>query len=631
LEKPFGTGRRGGRLAILAAIILSSCQAQVPAPSRTPGPTTELSPNASSEPARQLDVTINRDPLNSSKATIGQSGGSLTLDLGSQTKATLSVPPFALLGPTEITMTAAAVRDWPDAPPDQAAVQLEPDGLELFVRATLTFEQPAIGPDGTHGEIGWSGQGRGLHAVLAAREGDAIQFDVDHFSGYGLTWNIGTADYWSSWGAVQAEGAAADINNDLAALLGLWRQQELVGLEHKSLDEVLGYFVDRWYDNVFEPAMRAGETTCEGGRMALTVLNTMSRLLQLAGLPPEQAYKEFLARRQPGQSMQFAFDTIPADYVTGLTERCDGEALEQCRATGDITLLLIYLRDRAKLVDLAGLAASDTGEGLVEACARYRLEADFIFSDDRILKDTAGGTPGQERRDHWEIKVRADLTWHQVPGQPPWVGTIEGTGTPTVTKLESRLRSRNTYSTDYGDVDLGWLPWCDINYQFGPWDPWRVELTSLAFRRERITHRYQLPMMEVPLMPSYAIVLRERTIEVEGPLRTVAFLSGRVLFDELKGTNGSYSCSSEEESFRGPDSAEQVIHVFQRSQPPFTSWERTAEGLGPQEVELSDATVEPFTAKRDWSVARVVETTDSGYTESNVKHEATITLTHSPG
>src|SRR4029450_4361432 len=195
-------------------------------------------------------------------------------------------------------------------------------------------------------------------------------------------WNIGTEEYWLSWRRVQAEAVQADIENTLAALLGWWRTREMFGLEHNQLRDIIGPFVDAWYDSIYEPPMRAGETTCEGGRMALIVLNSMLRLFGKAGVPPEKLYEDFVARRKPGESTQFAFDAMPPGYVTALSKRCDDEALEACRATGDIELLGIYLRDRTRLIALAGLDAADDGWRLLEACGRFKLEADFTPGED---------------------------------------------------------------------------------------------------------------------------------------------------------------------------------------------------------------------------------------------------------
>jgi hypothetical protein len=634
---PRSTGR-GRWAALSAALVLTACQAQAPSPSGPRGASaapaaTAEAPSASaipSEPsAQRLDVTIERDAARTTTATIDSKGGSFELDLGGGTTATLVVPKYALIEPTQITMTAATVEDWPDAPPDLAAVQLEPDGLELFIPATLTFQRPDLGPDGSLGQIAWSGEGRALHAALGTRDGGGISLDVEHFSGYGLTWNIGTEEYWLSWRRVQAEAVQADMENTLAALIGWWRTQEMLGGEHNQLRDIVGPFVDTWYDSIYEPAMRAGETTCQGGRMALMVLNSMLRLFGKAGVPPEKLYRDFLDRRKPGESIQYAFDAMPPDYVTALSKRCDDEALEHCRATGDIELLAIYLRDRTKLVDLAGLDAADNGERLMEACGSYRLEADFTPGEDTTIYFENTTTPFFEKRKQWNLRVKVDLRW--VPteiGAPPWAGILAGEAKPAVQNLEWHERQRHVVGSDTGSKDEGWYPWCTRSATFGEWHSWPIWVRKLDFRRDRITNRYVLPMMEVALSPSFGVVLRERTVEVEGPLRTTSFISARVIFGELPGARESINgCGPGQ----GRDEmAYEVFDTFVVSQPKETNWAMYEEGLGEQELMLKDSDEHPFRAHREWSEVQVKQLSPSGPVKAEVRFDATVTLTHTP-
>jgi hypothetical protein len=632
-----GTSRpRAVVCAALAIVLATSCQS--PAPSLTPdalAPPSDAadasgSPTAgaSIEPDRwdrtdtPVDVTITSDPAHSTTRSLGPEGGGLELVLPGGTVATLTIPPASLLEPTEISMTAAAIEGWAFAPRDRTAVQLQPDGLELFVPATLTFDQAAIGPDGSHGEIAWSGEGRSLRPVLAGRQGNVVSLQIEHFSGYGLVWNIESESYWTSWRKTAQLDAQADMEANLAAMLGIHQQKEKLGIDEEPLIQEIASFVDDWYDVVFEPLMRDGETNCEGGRAALSALLSMKRQLETIGFSVAEVYGNFLVRRKAGQSTRYAFDRIPDDYLEALVTRCDEEALSACRRTGDIELLMIYVKDRTRILILWGKVPEETQEGgeLIESCARYRVDATFEFGVDLQFYDDAGAfpdTPKQQIRSHWSVELTVKLQWKHLDGVEPWRGRIEGEAAPVVRNLEARQRFRKLVGTDNGTRDEGWERWCNSRYTFGPWPPWRLELKGLEFNRER-----RIRTIKVGLF-------HPRKITIEGPLETYSFKSAGLLFDTFEGTRETIkdSCGG-----GGRDeTAVDVLGYFLQAQPPDTGWRFTSEGfLSPYVVALRDPTSLPLTARREWQTARVIKRDAVGNIDGSVKWNATILLTHTP-
>jgi hypothetical protein len=142
----------------------------------------------------------------------------------------------------------------------------------------------------------------------------------------------------------------------------------------------------------------------------------------------------------------------------------------------------------------------------------------------------------------------------------------------------------------------------------------------------RLTRIVQLPRIPVPAI---GVPLPERTITIEGPMQTEAFQVAQIMFDKVRGANESYGCGGGAD---GRDTiGDQVFDTFVRSQPTDTNWQMWEQGLGAQQVKVSDAMESPFRARREWNAARVERSSSLGDIESRVKHEATITLTHTPG
>jgi hypothetical protein len=135
-------------------------------------------------------------------------------------------------------------------------------------------------------------------------------------------------------------------------------------------------------------------------------------------------------------------------------------------------------------------------------------------------------------------------------------------------------------------------------------------------------------MMEVKIAPSYNVVLRERTLEIEGPLRTTSFTSARVVFGVLPGVRETITgCGAGQ----GRDEeAYEVFDTFVVSQPAETKWAVVAEGLGEQELMLKDADEHPFRAHREWSEAKDRQLGGLGHNVASVRFDATVTLTHTP-
>ena len=167
-------------------------------------------------------------------AEIGPDGGEVSAVGGDGTVYRLEVPEGALVSETAITITpVSAIPDLPLTGGLLAAVELAPDGLQLWQPATLTIELPSAPDPADLAGFGWTGAGENVHLSLVQVEGSVLTLGVTHFSG---------------------AGAAIVAPENLAALLALppgsVEQQYLNQFGSVDIDDPLSLvaWLKAWYD-----------------------------------------------------------------------------------------------------------------------------------------------------------------------------------------------------------------------------------------------------------------------------------------------------------------------------------------------------------------------------------------------
>lgn len=130
---------------------------------------------------KPLNVTMRRSGPTVSR-TIGPSGGKVSLR-SPQGRFRLVIPNRALTGQTRIRMYAAVPgKGWPLGP--TAAVQLTPDGLQLFRPAKLTLVPRQPMPVARRAPLAWRGTGRDVHVYPPILGVKGMALSLSHFSGY---------------------------------------------------------------------------------------------------------------------------------------------------------------------------------------------------------------------------------------------------------------------------------------------------------------------------------------------------------------------------------------------------------------------------------------------------------------
>ena len=118
--------------------------------------------------------------------SIGVAGGTVSAQATSGARFNLTVPPTALSGTVDVTLTPiTTIQNLPTGTTVIAAVRLRPDGLKFLAPATLTMDLP--GAPGATNLVGlrFGDDGSALHLVPVRRSGNSLTVPISHFSGAG--------------------------------------------------------------------------------------------------------------------------------------------------------------------------------------------------------------------------------------------------------------------------------------------------------------------------------------------------------------------------------------------------------------------------------------------------------------
>lgn len=129
------------------------------------------------------DVVARHDTNWAASVLVTTNGGTVNLLHPSGYYAVLTVPPFAVIEPVVVTMTAVTNLDgYPFANPCTAALKFEPDGLRFLSPALLEFHFPT-NITAEFASLGFQAEGKQLRLVPDDIGSNYINIPVSHFSG----------------------------------------------------------------------------------------------------------------------------------------------------------------------------------------------------------------------------------------------------------------------------------------------------------------------------------------------------------------------------------------------------------------------------------------------------------------
>jgi len=262
-----------------------------------------------------IDLTVTLDPGTAVSAAIPIDGGDIEATGADGTVYHLSIPDDALVEETEIQMTPVASLDGlPTGGTVSYAVQLAPDGLQLFDFATLTITPSAELPIEEQLPFGYDGDGKGLFIATPVVDEPAIQLLIQHFSGYGVSKGL-LAD-------IEPErerlGGSEErrLQSQVAEALGRERQRQLLGGEEDlDIAELFGSAFAEYERTVVEPRVRAAGESCAKGRLALETVLGLERQKQLIGMSDGSAFPVDLMSTAARVCMQEEYELCVDEHI----------------------------------------------------------------------------------------------------------------------------------------------------------------------------------------------------------------------------------------------------------------------------------------------------------------------------
>ena len=388
------TGRRG-TLLILVMLTSIACMA-VPffAPQPVAKPTPQPNP---------LNVSVIEDANHTASALIApDTGGQISVTAGDGTKFTLNLPKNALFSEETVTLTVvSAVNGSPLKDGIDAAVKIEPDGLQLLEPATLTIRLPKpVDPKSLLG-FGYRAEGQEFHLEPYRLDGSVLTFHLLHFSGYGAGQG-NTAD-----ASKVVPTAAADR---AAQALAVCFSEGGDNCDANSTNNIL----EDWYSSAVLPEMTVAVTDDNALDGALIEWLQWERAIQMMGLPDNAFSKE---QQTLGQLLPKAI------------QNAINKSFERCVQNNNVSEVIVMLR-RAVLAQKLGLSDSIMNDALdkVQKCARFELDLDSTMQAQSkdgpvtahvqatvpLRFDPSRGSISEYFTGEGDLKY-VDITWPQVP------------------------------------------------------------------------------------------------------------------------------------------------------------------------------------------------------------------------
>ena len=336
---------------LLLAVSLAACRDK-PAEPKKAG-TFTLQPNP-------VKVGVRRDSLQTSSATIGAAGGTITAVGSDSTRFTLTIPPKALDGDSGITMTpVSAIQDLPLSGGLVAAVHFEPEGLRFNIPVELKIEPPREVPIEGQLGFGYLGDGNDLH-LYPLSQGRTLAMRLLHFSGVGVA--LGSPANVSSLQQHPPADPAAQLEQQIANLINAERA---AALAEEPGDPEFGTKLEKLFEDFYQqvvlPKIEAAKATDDWHVMfnAVQVATYFARLSAMIG-EGESTLAKLLPLMEP----------ILVRAFSRAYDRC----IHKLGGDKEAGMLMIVARNAA--LTMFGVSADDSR-----------------FSQSKIAECFAGGSP----------------------------------------------------------------------------------------------------------------------------------------------------------------------------------------------------------------------------------------------
>lgn len=311
--------------------------------------------------ASAVNITVTTDATKavSQLVTTAASATLATTDANGN-QYTLVIPANALVQDTTITMTPiASVTRLPLANGMVAGVQFAPDGLFLYLDATLTIVPAANVPVGNQTFMGFSGAGNDLHLVPPATLGAPIVMSVGHFSGNIL--GNGTSAERASLLLSRATDHEARLQQEIARVKEEQRQSaNNVQSDGTAVASQFANFFPSYYGLVVRNRILAAGASCSNANLALRTYLWFERQIAILGVG-DTYDPTFSDLAMITKAIDAQCNVLPNRYSGTFTD-FSGTTGSSISNTGTVT----YLRDDAACM-AAGISAASSACYLVES------------------------------------------------------------------------------------------------------------------------------------------------------------------------------------------------------------------------------------------------------------------------
>lgn len=345
-------------------------------------------------------------------AVIGSEGGSFFLEAPDTTRFTLRVPTNALMDETVLRMTLVTNIDGVVAEPGpQAAVLLEPEGLQFHGVAELDILFPTNIPGNRMSSFKFGGDGSEFHLTADRMGSNRVTVFLPHFSG------AGTAQFSeqsrATFAARSLQNTIDRLSRRIAEHLGRERQRQLAGVvdgdDAPGLDMDMINDMENILAQEMDPLVDEMAANCALARKLMPIALGFERQRQLLGVQGDSRNPE----TQAGvDRMQRTLDKLWSKFCPAL-ENCKQELLERCRKEGPSTEIvreLLSIERTQQLLGSGDCAGGDILEQARECMPIWYGEIQYTEKGETNSVTQApfgGGVTTQERKKDYKFKAYA--------------------------------------------------------------------------------------------------------------------------------------------------------------------------------------------------------------------------------
>ena len=355
-------------------------------------------------PSDPISITAILDSGKQAEAIIPKSGGSLNATGSDGTVYQLDIPAGALIEDTLIRMTPVSQIEGMPFGSDQFTVQFEPEGLQLYVNATLTITPSQEIPIDQQIFFGYQGAGTNLRLVPPVVDSREIKIVIMHFSGAGVTKGF-LADVEPVRARIGGD-AETRLQSAVAEQLGRLRQEQLLGDENSEIDFEKAF--REYEEQVVKPRIAAAGESCAAGRLALQTVLGVERQKQLLGF-----------ESNGGNAL---IDNV--GLMETVADVCMKEEYELCRDQHIIHRIIPAWLGLERQFQLLGFFEQGTTPPAVEKAREYArkcLTFEMRFESHAKFEDSGDGYDSTVES---KIKIQFNPEDITMKGQAPLVNTV---------------------------------------------------------------------------------------------------------------------------------------------------------------------------------------------------------------